>query len=131
MFLDASLAAEAAAAHVAQGADVLTGSGPLITGAISVAAQNNVRWFGNGADQSPAAPVQVVASQVYHWDVVLREVLADIDSGVHKGRALRADLSNGGLTIQVNPGFPLDPGLAARLNELVVGISSGSIVVPG
>ncbi|MGF1599794.1 MAG: BMP family ABC transporter substrate-binding protein [Acidimicrobiales bacterium] len=129
-FLDASLAAEAAQAEITAGADVLTGSGPASTGAATVAVRNERLWIGNQVDQSPIGPGHVVASQLYHWDVVLRQVLADIDAGVPNGRVVVGDLANGGLSVELNPGYGIDPALSQRVSELQAAVASGSVVPP-
>lgn len=94
-----------------------------------MAAKSNVCWFGSGADQSPSATGQVVESQVCHWEVVLRALVADLDGGIRNGRMLSADLANGGLSIQLNPAYPLDLAVATKADSLVAGIISGSISV--
>src|SRR3990172_13266855 len=70
-FSDTALAAEAATTHIAAGADVLSGTSQMVVGAIGKAEENNVLWFGTQSNQSSLAPTIVVASQVYHWEVVL------------------------------------------------------------
>ena len=64
-FSNVQLASEAASAHIAAGADVLSGTAQMVVGAISVADDAGVPWFGTQANQSSLAPDIVVASQVY------------------------------------------------------------------
>ena len=45
-FSDVALAAEAAQAHVANGADILTGTAQMVVGATGVAAEHGAKWFG-------------------------------------------------------------------------------------
>jgi len=73
-FGDVALAAEAAEAHLAAGADVLTGTAQMVVGAVGVANENDMLWFGTQANQTSLAPSIVVASQVYHWEVLLRDM---------------------------------------------------------
>lgn len=120
-------AAETAISQIDSGADVMTGSGQMVIGAISVVAERNLPWFGNQTDQTPLAPTSVVASQVYHWDVLLRALIADLDSGERNARPLTANLSNGGLSVVFNPDYPLDPSLLDRANDLIEAISTGQI----
>ena len=54
-FSDVQLASEAASAHIAAGADVLTGTAQMVVGAISVADEAGVPWFGTQANQSSLA----------------------------------------------------------------------------
>ena len=74
-FSDTALAATAANTEIAAGADVLTGTAQMVTGAIGVAKGDNIPWFGTQADQTQLAPSIVVASQVYHWEVVIRQII--------------------------------------------------------
>lgn len=125
-FSDIAIAAETARAHTAAGADVLTGSSQMVTGAISAAQEANAVWIGNQSDQSSLAPANVVASQVYHWEVVLRPILDDVASGNANGRVLRADLANNGIAITLNPNRPLAPEHVQLVETLVAGIKSGT-----
>ena len=128
-FLDASLAAQAATEHIGAGADVLTGAGPVAAGAAQVAIESEATWLGNYVDQSTIDPANVAASQVYHWDVPLREILTDSSAG-GSGRAVAGTLANGGITVALNPSYPLDPAVAAKANELIASIVDGSISPP-
>jgi basic membrane protein A len=129
-FSDLSLASETAASHMSSGADVLTGSAQMVIGAISEAAENGAVWFGTQADQSALAPDHVVASQVYHWEVLLRDIVNDIDTGQPGGRTYTADLANGGLAIEYNEAFPLPEPIRQRGDELVAAIVSGAVTPP-
>ena len=119
-----------AANQIAANADIITGVGPVTASAASVATTSGVRWMGNQVDQSAVNPTLVVASQVYHWEVPLKEIIADIDAGTTQGRAVIATLENKGITIQLNPDYPLDPSLAQRLTELTAEIVNGTITPP-
>jgi basic membrane lipoprotein Med (substrate-binding protein (PBP1-ABC) superfamily) len=130
-FGDIALAAEAANDHVAAGADVLTGTAEMVVGAVSVAHDKHVLWFGTQANQSSLAPDIVVASQVYHWEVILRVIVADIDAGVHNGRSIVANLADGGLVVEYNPAYPLPDGVKQAAEQLMANIRSGALVVPG
>ncbi len=130
-FGDIALASEAAQQHMAAGADVLSGTAEMVTGAISAAQQKGgVAWFGTQANQASLAPTIVVASQVYHWEVLLRPIVADIDAGVANGRSQVATLADGGLVIEYNPGYALPEDVKARGEKLIADIKSGAITVP-
>ena len=109
-FSDVALASEAAQAHIASGADVLTGSAQMVVGAVGVAQANGVFWFGTQANQTTLAPDLVVASQVYKWEVVLRQIIADISAGSLGGKAYEINLANGGLVLEPNPGIRYTSG---------------------
>jgi basic membrane protein A len=70
-FSDVALASEAAQTHADAGADALTGTAQMVVGAIGVAEERGIPWFGTQANQASLAPDIVVACQVYDWTVVL------------------------------------------------------------
>jgi basic membrane protein A len=129
-FSDLSLASETAHGHVQAGADVLTGSAQMVVGAISVVADSNAAWFGTQANQSVLAPGNVVASQVYHWEVILTEIVADIDAGEPGGHTYTADLANGGLVLEYNETYALPEPIRQRGDELVAAITTGAVTPP-
>ena len=126
-FSDVALASEAAQAHIASGADVLTGSAQMVVGAVGVAQANGVFWFGTQANQTTLAPDLVVASQVYKWEVVLRQIIADISAGSLGGKAYEINLANGGLVLEPNPAFDIPPEMLIQVATVVQGIIDGSI----
>jgi basic membrane protein A len=62
-FSDVPLATEAANAHVQNGADVLTGSAQMVVGAIGVAQENELLWFGTQSSQADLAAEAGVSFQ--------------------------------------------------------------------
>lgn len=129
-FSDTTLAADAARAHVDAGADVMTGSAQMVVGAVSVASEGGTLWFGTQANQAALAPDLVVASQVYHWEVILNQILADLDAGSLGGGSYTANLANGGIVIEYNPGYALPDAVRQRADQLSASIANGSVVVP-
>ena len=129
-FGDIALAASTAESHIESGADVLTGSAEMVVGAVAVADQHDALWFGTQADQTSLAPNVVVASQVYRWEVTLRPIIADIDSGQAAGRGLVADIANGGLVLVYNPDFNLPAEVRQEADDLTSQIGTGSLTVP-
>ncbi len=129
-FSDTALAAEAAKTHIQAGADVMTGTAQMVVGAISVAKDHGVLWFGTQADQSSLAPEIVVANQVYDWTVVLKPMVENIQKGVRGGEAYSLTLANGGLTIQYNPDFKLPAEVKDAAQKTIQGIIDGSIQIP-
>ena len=120
-------AAEAAEAHLANDADVLTGTAQMVVGAVGVAADAGVPWFGTQSNQTSLAPDLVIASQVYHWEVVLEEMLDLRDSGTKGGKAFEINLANGGLVIEFNDGYGLSDDVKASADAAIAGIIDGSI----
>ncbi len=99
-FSDVPLATEAAETHIANGADVLTGSAQMVVGPIAVAKENGAFWFGTQANQSELAGDSGVLFEVYHWEVVLREMIAMIKDGKLGGEAFTLTLANRGLVME-------------------------------
>ena len=126
-FSDVALASEAAQAQVNAGADVMTGTAQMVVGAIGVADENGVLWFGTQANQTSLAPDIVVASQVYHWEVVLRDIIANIQGGTLGGEAYAINLENGGEVIEFNPDFALPDDVKTLADDTIQGIIDGSI----
>ena len=128
-FSDVALASEAATTHISAGADVLTGTAQMVVGAIGKAEENNVLWFGTQSNQTSLAPSVVVASQVYHWEGILNEMIALIQGGTFGGQSFKADLANGGEVIEFNPDYALPEDAQALADATVQGIIDGSITI--
>lgn len=128
-FNDAEAAAAVAQGHVAAGADVLTGTSQLTVGPIDVAQSEGMLWFANQANQTVLAPENVVASQVYHFEVAIREILAEIDSNATTGGRFPLTLANGGMLLEFNPDYSLDEQLRRRADDLVFEVTAGSITI--
>jgi basic membrane lipoprotein Med (substrate-binding protein (PBP1-ABC) superfamily) len=126
-FSDVALAAESANTHIAAGADVMTGSAQMVVGAIGVAKENGVLWFGTQSEQTSLAPDIVVASQVYNWTVVLRDIISQIKAGTLGGTAYNITLENNGLVIKFNPDYALPEDVRQAADATVQGIIDGSI----
>lgn len=128
-FSDVALAAEAARAHMAVGADVLTGTAQMVVGAIGAARSKRAAWFGTQADQAELAPEIVVACQVYKWEVILKQILADMDKGVLGGKKYAITLANDGLVIEFNDGYKLSDEVKAIGMDAINQIKEGKIKV--
>lgn len=129
-FSDTSLAAQAAQTHIDAGADILTGTAQMVTGAIGIAKESGVLWFGTQSNQTSLAPEIVVASQVYHWEVVLTQIIDSIKNGTLGGTAFAIDLANGGEVVEFNPGYAVPQDVRDLADQTVKGIADGSITVP-
>jgi basic membrane protein A len=128
-FSDVALASEAATTHISAGADVLTGSAQMVVGAIGKAQEAGAYWFGTQADQATFSPKTVVASQVYHWEVILKQIIAKRAAGVLGGESFRASLENGGQVIHFNDEAGIPAEVKAKAEETIKGIIDGSIVI--
>ncbi len=99
-FSDVPLATEAAETHIANGADILTGTAQMVVGAIAVGSENGARWFGTQSSQADLAGDSAVAFQIYKWDVILADMIGHIQSGVLGGESYVLTLANGGLVME-------------------------------
>lgn len=128
-FNDVDAASAMASSQVAAGADVLTGTAQLVVGPVAVAEQEGLLWFANQANQTSLAPENVVASQVYHFEVAIREILAEIDANAPTGGSFPLTLGNGGMLLEFNPNYPLSRELRDRADELLLDVTAGAITV--
>src|SRR3990172_2355596 len=128
-FSDTALASEAANTHIAAGADIMTGTAQMVVGAIGKAEENNALWFGTQSNQTSLAPSIVVASQVYHWEVALKEIISLIQAGTLGGQSFKANLANGGEVIEFNPDYALPDDAKALAETTIKGIIDGTITI--
>ncbi len=126
-FSDVALATEAAETLIANDADVLTGTAQMVVGPIGVALESEVLWFGTQSSQDELAQDIGVAYQVYHWEVVLREILGLIDEGTLGGQSFTLSLENEGLVIQYDEDYELSEELQTLADETIQGIIDGEI----
>ena len=126
-FGDTALAAEAANTHIAAGADVLTGSSQQVVGAIGVAKENSIPWIGVQADQSTASPETVMASAIYDWKQLLKDIIAKRAAGTLGGEVLQLTYANGGIRTIYNTAAPAEAVAAAQAAE--AGLADGSITI--
>ncbi len=129
-FSDDTLMATAAKSYVSERADVLTGSSQSVVGAIGVAKQDNVAWFGTQWDQSSLAPSQVVSSQVYDWTGVIKQIITEIRGGVLGGATYTITLGNGGEKIVYNSSYPLPASVKTAASKVISEIINGSVTPP-
>jgi len=127
-FSDVALMTAAAQTHIANGAESLTGSSQSVVGSIGAAkVAGNVYWFGTQSDQADLAPELVVASQIYDWTGMLREIIANRQAGKMGGEAYVLTLANDGLHVAYNPSFDLPAEVKAKADAVIEGIKNGSI----
>ncbi len=129
-FSDVALMTEAAKTHIAAGADVLTGSSQSVVGSIGAAKENGtVLWFGTQSDQATLAPNLVVASQVYDWSGMVKDIVAKRKAGTLGGEKYVLELKNDGLKISFNSGYPLSAEAKTAAEKAIADIKSGAIKV--
>jgi basic membrane lipoprotein Med (substrate-binding protein (PBP1-ABC) superfamily) len=128
-FSDVALAAEAAETHIAAGADILTGTAQMVVGAIGKIQEAGGYWFGTQSDQASFAPDTVVASQVYHWEVILKEIIELRAQGILGGQSFIADLANGGQVMSFNSEIDIPADVLAAAEATIQGIIDGTIII--
>jgi len=129
-FSDVALMNAAAKTHIAAGADVLTGSSQSVVGSIGAAKDTGkVLWFGTQQDQASLAPNLVVASQVYDWTGMVKDIIAKNKAGKLGGDKYVLQLKNDGLRIAYNSGYQLPADVKAAGDKAIAGIKDGSIKV--
>jgi basic membrane lipoprotein Med (substrate-binding protein (PBP1-ABC) superfamily) len=129
-FSDVALMTAAAKTHIAAGADILTGSSQSVVGSIGAAKdKGGILWFGTQAEQSALAPALVVASQVYDWTGILKDMVAKRKAGVLGGYTYTLTLANRGLRIAYNTAYPLPAAAKAAADAAADAIAKGSITV--
>src|SRR5690606_36097797 len=121
------------AAHVANGADILTGTAQMVVGPIAVAQESGLKWFGTQSSQAELAAESGMLFQLYKWEVVLRDIIANIGEGILGGEAYTINLEKEGLVIEISEFAGLEEAAVAELQAIVDGyieqIVSGEIVV--
>ncbi len=127
-FSDTQLASETATAFVQNGADCLTGTAQMTVGAIGVAEQEGLKWFGTQSNQTPAAGDGiVVANQVYEWEVVLQDLVDDIVAGNKGGNVYGIDLDNGGLAIEYG-NIDTSDDITGAVADASAAVTAGDVV---
>lgn len=124
-FSDVALASEAANSLIGAGADVLSGTAQMVVGAVGVAKTEGVLWFGTQANQTSLAPEIVVASQVYRWDVIFREIIENVKNGKLGGEIYSITFANGGLVIEYNDGYSLPADVRKLADDAIETFKSG------
>lgn len=130
-FSDVALASETANTLVGAGADAMSGTAQMVVGAIQVAEENGVPWFGTQSNQTSLAPSVVVANQVYDWTVVLDQIIANVKSGKLGGESYVITLENGGLKMEYNPDYAIPEAAKAAAEATAAGIAAGTISTMG
>lgn len=126
-FSDVSLMAAAAETHIAAGADMLTGSSQSVVGAIGVAKDKGAFWFGTQWDQTSLAPETVLASQVYDWSGIIKDMIASRQAGVLGNKSYTLTFKNAGLVIKYNDAISVPDDVKAAADAAIKGIEDGTV----
>jgi basic membrane lipoprotein Med (substrate-binding protein (PBP1-ABC) superfamily) len=128
-FTDIPKATQAAIALVNSNADVLSGTSQSVVGAIGVAESKNIPWFSDSYDQSSLAPSVVVSSQVYRWNIPLKQMIMLIKGGVLGDKVINLDLSNGGIEIIFNPDYSLAQEFRSQADQQINALTVGALKI--
>ena len=71
----------------------------------------------------------VVASQVYDWTGMIREIIAKNKAGTLGGETYILQLKNDGLKIAFNPGYALAADVKAAGDKAIADIIAGTVKV--
>lgn len=131
-FSDVPLATEAGRTHIGNGADILTGTAQMVVGPIAVAQEEGLKWFGTQSSQSELSGDAGVMFQVYHWEVILQEIIDAVQAGTLGGVSYVATLENGGLQMEISEHNTTmtdedREALQATVDELTAQIIAGEI----
>lgn len=126
-FSDVALATTTAQAHADNGAGALTGTSQSAVGAVTVATANDLPWFGTQSNTEAWSSDLTVASQVYHWDIVLSDMIEQIEGGTLGGEAMSLTLENGGLVMEFNGCYDLDSDIKDAAQGIIDDIIAGDI----
>ena len=96
--------------------------------AASIAA-NDVPLLSNAADLSDVTD-RVVATNVYRWDLPLREIIRGVTGGDLGGNVHRLDLANGGLEIRIGVGSAGHPTVEAAADAAIAEIVPPTTIPP-
>lgn len=128
-FSDVSLMAASAETQIKNGADVLSGTSQSMVGAIGVLKDKPVYWFGSAWDQTSLAPKNVVASLIYRWDVLLKDMIQSNKAGVPGGKVYFMTFKNGGLELKYNDAIQVPAEAKAAADAAIKGINDGTITI--
>lgn len=126
-FSDVPLATEAAETHIANGADILTGTAQMVVGPIAIAIENEALWFGTQSSQDELSEEIGVAFQVYKWEVILMDIIANMEEGILGGESYTLTLENEGLVMEFDEDMELSDELMELADETIESIVVGAI----
>jgi basic membrane lipoprotein Med (substrate-binding protein (PBP1-ABC) superfamily) len=127
-FNNAALMSQAAQTMIANGADVLTGTSQAVVGAIAVAKDKNVLWFGNQSTQTSLANKVVVANQVYDWSPFIKQLIDNTKAGKLGGEVMTGTFKNKVLVLDYNKDYAIPADVKKLADDTIQGLIDGKIV---
>jgi basic membrane protein A len=129
-YSDDSLMETCAKTFVADGVSVLSATTQSSVGALGVARNDDLPFFGNDWSMASLAPHNVVSSEVYNWSPILENMFTDIRGGTLGGATFVIDLGNGGEKIDFNSRYALPGPIKTQGKKLIAEITDGNITPP-
>ncbi|GIV81977.1 MAG: BMP family ABC transporter substrate-binding protein [Anaerolineae bacterium] len=130
-FNDLAGAKEAALSQIKAGADVLWQSGDGIGIAVLGACEEEgILCMGNVANQNDIAPENTLASFVYDWGPVYKQMIEETVEGTFGDKYYWIELANEGVSVVYNEELAeqyIDEDLQAALDEAVEGFVEGTL----
>ncbi|HVO41424.1 MAG TPA: BMP family ABC transporter substrate-binding protein, partial [Aggregatilineales bacterium] len=126
-FGNTALASQAAKTLISQGADVLTGSAQQVPGAITEIQKAKGYWFGTQSDQTGSWPDTTVASQVFDWAPMLRDIITLRLAGTKGGKAYSISLKDGGEKIVFNSKLTIPDDVKKAAADAIATVVAGKI----
>jgi basic membrane protein A len=130
-FGDIPKATEAAKTLISQKADILTGSAQQVPGAITETQKAGLKWFSTDVDQASKWPDTIVASMVYDWTAMLKDMIALRAGGTKGGKAYEISFANGSLKIAWNDKVEVPADVKKAGEDIMAKIKDGSLKVVG
>ncbi len=127
-FSDVALAAETAQTQISAGADVLTGTAQMVVGASAKSRMLAAIGLVRKPIKRPL-PDAVVASQVYHWEVILKELISLRSKASLADDLLLLILRNGGEVMAFNPDLEIPAEVKDAAESTIQSIIDGSITI--
>jgi basic membrane protein A len=128
-FSDITLMSASAETQIKNGADILTGTSQSVVGAISVCKEKNAYWFASAWYQTDLAPDNVVATVIYNWKGLLKDMVDSHNAGVMGGKAYFLTFKNGGLQLVYNDKVQIPDDVKAAAEATIKGIEDGSVKI--
>lgn len=111
------------------GADVLAGSSQASVGSVALAQEKGVPFFYYQGDYSEQAPKAVVASTIFDWTNIIREMMLAHQAGFVGGKTWVATMKNGGLKMVFNPNYEIPADVKAAYDEAYNKIVNGELMI--
>jgi len=98
-----------------------------VTGAIAVAKDKNVLWFGNQSAQTSLANKVVVANQVYDWSPFIKQMMDNTKAGKLGGEVMIGTFQNKVLVMDYNKDYALSADVKKLADDTIQGLIDGKI----